>query len=230
MIIQNHRRQQSGKTDQSRQTTPLLASDIVSVSSFGGIKMNSKDNRGSSDIGKLIKIILFAAILLFGAKYAYENYIKVIDVTNDLKMTEAQLANKYGTTFSDNPSMAKQVPQYSNPQTTTITVRSDGTYDVIYANGRQIGVGTGGKRCQAYHVRWGYNEKDVNEKLAFQYEEEPSEVLNDMAEGHSTATFYVKGSTNEGIVFVRNNTTNCVIYILYYSNIHKAMETLESVF
>ncbi|MBE5872724.1 MAG: hypothetical protein E7294_16060 [Lachnospiraceae bacterium] len=184
------------------------------------------NNHGNSNLSSLLKILIFAAVLFFGGKYGYDHYLKPIDVTNDLKLTEKQLASKYQTSFQDNPSMVKQIPQYSKPGT-TITVHSDATYDVIYANGVQIGVGTSLKRSKAYNVRWGYNEAEVNDNLTFSYNDGPSEVVSDLAEGRSTATFYANRDTNEGMVFVRNNTTNCVIYILYYSNIQKAMETLE---
>ncbi len=185
--------------------------------------------QNESTLVKFLKIVVVVLILFFTGKFVYERFLKIDDVTQDLHMTEAELARKYDVSFVDNPAMVGKIPQYTKKKT-TIVVHSAADFDVIYADGKQIGVGTGDEHRMAYDVKWGNNEVEVNRNISFPYTGEPMEVVNDLAGGHSTATFYVNANTGEGMVFVRNNTSNCVIYILYYSNAKKAMETLESLF
>ena len=187
--------------------------------------MNFKDNRGNSDIGKLFRIILFAVILIVGGKYVYEHYIKITDITNDLKLSESQLSAKYGTIFKDDPKLAQQVPQYSNPDKNVITVRTDGTFDVIYANGEQIGVGTAGKRFLVYNVKWGDIENDIYDKISFPYDE-TFFMLSENIDGHTTTSFFFNRHTNEGMAYVRNNVSDGVIYMAYYTDMKRATETI----
>ncbi len=170
--------------------------------------------------------LIVVAILAFGAWYVYNHYFKPLDVEKDLRMTEQQLSAKYHSTFADNPGMANKVPQYSEAEKNTITVRSDGNFDVIYADGVQIGVGTANKRATAYDIKWGDGDETAMQKVNFS-DEVPFEVLNDMAEGHSIATFFPNKEKNTCFVYVRNNTTGRVIYLAYYNDLKKITGALS---
>ncbi|MCR5655347.1 MAG: hypothetical protein K6G07_06890 [Lachnospiraceae bacterium] len=185
--------------------------------------------QNESTLVKFLKIIVIVLILFFSGTFVYERFIKVEDVTADMHLSEAELARKYDVSFVENPSMVDKIPQYTKKKT-VIQVHSGAGFDVIYADGKQIGVGTKEKRRELYNVKWGNNEVEVNRNLTFPFTGEPMEVVNDMAEGNSTATFYVNESTGEGVVYVRNSGSNLVIYMVYYSNAKKAMETLSALF
>ena len=181
---------------------------------------------GRKDPNKPIKILILLTILAVGGWLIYTNYLKPLDVEADLKMTEKQLAAKYHSTFSDNPGMAGKVPQYTDPEKITITVRSDGIFDVIYANGEQIGVGTADRRAHAFNVKWGDGDETAMRDISFTHDM-PFEVLNDMAEGHSTASFFPNESKNTCFVYVRNDTTGRVIYLAYYHDLAKITDALS---
>ena len=181
---------------------------------------------GRKDVNKPVRVILFLAVLAVAGWFAYTNFMKPLDVEADLKMSESQLAAKHKSTFTDNPKMAGKVPQYTEPEKTTITVRSDGTFDVIYANGVQIGVGTANTHATAYNVKWGDGDETAIRNLTFKHDT-PFEVLNDMAEGSSTASFYPNEANNTCFVWVRNDTTGRIIYIAYYTDLKKVSEALS---
>ncbi len=180
---------------------------------------------GRNDSNKTVMALVWITILAVGGWLIYTNYLKPLDVEADLKMTEKQLAAKYSSTFTDNPDMVNKVPQYSEPEKNVITVRSDGVFDVIYANGKQIGVGTADKKAHAFNVKWGDGEETANRALTFTHDTSV-EILNDMAEGNSTATFFPNESGNDCFVYVRNNTTGRLIYMVYYNDLARITGTL----
>ena len=195
----------------------------------GPVVMNTKKvgsgNKNRSKIYKAIGIVIFLGLIFLvylGIRHLL--FADGTDITKEVKLSEEEIASDLGIKFKDDDSELYKIPRYTNAK---MTVRAGDELNIVYANGKQVGVNTCGRKYKLFEI--GINEPgyNVTKKMTFEYDDVMM-VLNDMFEGNTEASFYRNYSTNECFVVVVSKSTNRVIGVTYYNNLKKMTENLES--
>lgn len=171
-------------------------------------------------IGILIILIVFG-LLWYGIKYVVSSSGK--DITSDLTKPESDIALDLGIKFEQNDGKAKSIPQYSNG---TVTVRSGRDLNVIYINGKQIGVNTNGRLYRFFDVGINDAEKDALDNMTYEYDD-CMILLDDVTNGESDTYFYYNEKKNDCLVLTVNNRSNRIADMTYYTDYKKVTEKLS---
>lgn len=177
--------------------------------------------------GIIFKII-GAVIILIALFGIYKGVFYLVgsggkDITQYLSMTEDELAEEFKIKFEDNTQMAKAVPQYSKGE---VTVRSGGGLNVVYINGKQIGIHSDSRKYKLYNVAINSAEKDAIEDTTYDYENSLV-VINDMLGGNSKSYYYYNRKNNDCLVMTVNDNSNRVASLTYYTDFRKITEDLS---
>ncbi|MCM1089445.1 MAG: hypothetical protein NC092_05295 [Butyrivibrio sp.] len=178
-------------------------------------------------VKKAIKWVILIIIAVIAGK-AFLNFVnpKVTDLTPYLKMTKSDLERTLGVSLSDNPNMLKKIYEYTEGEI-TVDGNSGNSFGIIYIDGQQSGLHTDSRIYGMYGIKIGDAFISLEDKITYPYERK-YEVLNDIGQGASTATFYQNYTNNDCLVVVVNDTSNRVVALTYYSNGKKATEQLSS--
>lgn len=175
----------------------------------------TQTTKNSFDVMGIIKWIIIVIIVVVGVK-AVSGIIKpkVTDVTSYKDMDASMLQEKLDVTFESNCDMDKQITHYSNG---TVTVDGDGEIGVVYIDGKQKGIHVNDKKYSMYGVSIGDGEYKIDDVLTYEYEE-CFNVLDDMAGGKSTASFYYNTKNNDCLVLIINDNSARVVAITYFND------------
>lgn len=177
------------------------------------------------DLMGIIKWIVIALIVVVGVKL-FVNLVnpKATDVTAYVNMETADVEAELDVTLPLAPDMAGKINQWSNNR--VVTVNSDGEIGVVYMDGKHIGLHIADKKYTMFGVKIGDGETTIDNNITFDYENSMF-VLNDMAEGKSTATYYYNKTNNDCLVVIINDNSNRVVAMTYFNNYAKVTETLS---
>lgn len=184
-------------------------------------------------VSKFIKLVVFLAVLLiageFVTKFVSENELDfsgTTDATKCVTMTAEEVEAALKITLTPDSGMYKQINHYTD---STVTVSGNGNIGVIYFGEQQAGLHINSKRYTLYGIRIGDNEADVERKMTYQYDE-ACFVINDMAAGYSTATFYYNRVSGDCFAVIINDTSKKVAAITYFNDYRKALENLSGIY
>ena len=181
--------------------------------------------------GKKTRSIIYKIIglaILLGAIYLLYTGVKHMlfadgrDISAQLSLSEEEISSDLGITFKDDDTELRKIPRYTNSK---VTLRCGDELNLVYANGKKVGVNTLGRKYKLYGI--GINEPgyNVKKKITFKYDDVMM-VLNDIFEGNTEASYYRNYTTNECLVVVVSKQTNRVIGVTYYSNMSLMLENL----
>ena len=145
------------------------------------------------------------------------------DISNQLILSEAEIGLNLGITFEDNENKVKSVRQYTKGK---VTVRSGGDLNIIYVDGKQVGVNTRSRKYRFYNVGINDAEKDVIEAMTYKYDDSMI-VINDIMDGESDTYYYYNKKNNDCLVLVVNNRSNRIADMTYYTDYRKMTEQLS---
>ncbi len=172
-------------------------------------------------------MVILALVLLANLLDDYVNP-EVTDVTPYLTMSKEELETQLGITLAENPAMINKIYAYTNGEI-TVDGNSEGSIGIVYIDGRQAGIHIDDRTYGMFGIKMGDAEIGVSNDITFEYDEH-FEVLSDIEQGSSTASFYANHRKGDCLVVVYNDTTNRVVALAYYSNGKKATEQLTSLF
>ena len=175
--------------------------------------------------GLLKKIVILAVLIFCGV--AIKNMIspKVTDVTYWVNMEKQELEDKLGYLLPDAPGMVPKIYAYTDGEV-TVDGDSKNGFGIVYIDGKQSGLHIDGRKYGMFGLRTGLSNMEVDELLTYDYET-VYEVLNDIGQGSSTATFYQNYTKGDCLVVVFNDLSGRVVAITYYTDGERATERLS---
>ena len=175
----------------------------------------TQTTKSGFDVMGIIKWIIIAVVVVVGVKLV-SGIVKpkVTDVTGYKDMDSSMLQEQLDVTFESNCDMDKQITHYSNG---TVTVDGDGEIGIVYIDGKQKGIHINNKKYSMYGVSIGDGEYKIDDVLTYEYEE-CFNVLDDMAGGKSTASFYYNTKNNDCLVLIINDNSARVVAITYFND------------
>lgn len=177
------------------------------------------------ELKKILKWAILIFIVIYAGK-AFYNFVypEVTDLTPYLTMSKYELERTLGVSLSDKPNMVKKIYQFTDGK---ITVDGSEKNDIgiVYIDGKQSGLHTDNRIYSMYGVKIGDVALYLKDNITYPYES-VYEVLNDIGQGSSTATFYQNFTRNDCLVVVVNDTSGRVVALTYFSNGKKATERL----
>lgn len=200
---------------------------VVYNSSMADLQGQQRQETPAQNVIKnVVLALIIGVIMIFGGK-AIVSVVKPegIDITSDLNKSEDGLAQELEETFSDNPSWATNVFEYSKSDP---TFRGAEDIGVVYMDGKQIGVHIPTNKYMIFDTRVGDGEQHMYNNTSYPFESSSS-ILNTVS-GKATVYIYYNTERNDCIFFVINNTTNRIVSMTYYYDYKKVSEELESVF
>ena len=187
---------------------------------------NSGNKSSNFDIASIIKWIVIAVVIVIAAKFVI-NIVnpKVTDLTSYINMETKEVEDKLDVKLAANSNMSSKVNHYSRG---TVTVDGNDDFGVVYIDGEYAGLHTQSKKYSLFGVKIGDAGYGVEDKMTFDFDESIC-VLNDMAAGNSTATFYADYEKGDCFVVITNDHSNKVVALTYFSDYAKVTETLDSI-
>lgn len=178
------------------------------------------------ELKKILKWAILIFIVIYAGKAIY-NFIfpEVTDLTPYLTMSKYDLERTLGVSLSDKPNMVKKIYEFTEGE---ITVDGSEKNDIgiVYIDGKQSGLHTDSRIYSMYGIKLGDAALYLEDNITYPYER-TYEVLNDIGQGSSTATFYQNYTRNDCLVVVINDTSGRVVALTYFSDGKKATEQLS---
>ena len=180
------------------------------------------------DIKKVLKWVILICIVVIAGDAIY-NFIfpEVTDVTPYLKMSKSDIERNLGVSLSDSPNMVKRIYAFTDGEV-TVDGNSDNNVGIIYIDGKQSGFHTDNRIYGMYGVKIGDAVISLGDKLTYP-SERTYEILNDVGQGSSTATFYQNYTRNDCLVIIANDTSGRVVALTYFSDGKKATNQLSQI-
>ena len=175
-------------------------------------------------LGKLIGIAIAAALILtgyHGAKYIARN--SGVEMSQYIGKSDYVIAKETETEFVDKNGMADAMPIYTEG---TVTVKSNGTLNIVYLNGKQIGVNTRSSKCKFYGVSVGQSEIEVSDWITYKYTGYTA-ALQGMHSRGSDEYIYYNDKMNDCLIISMKPETNRVAAVTYYTDYKKISEEID---
>lgn len=178
------------------------------------------------DLKKVLKWVILIVIVVIAGN-AFWRFVnpEVTDVTPYLKMSKSDLERNLGIPLSDNPNMVKKIYAFTDGEV-TVDGNSENSVGIIYIDGKQSGFHTDNRLYGMYGVKIGDAVISLGGKITYPYET-TFEILNDIGQGSSTATFYQSYTRNDCLVIIANDTSGRVVALTYFSDGKRATERLS---
>ena len=179
-----------------------------------------KKLRGFAKFVLRVTGIVIALIIVF---VGYEGISYVIDSNGQecsmlLDMPEQHISNQLNTEFRDYDETVDGIPLYKGK---SLTMRTDGELNIIYVNGKQIGVNTTGRKYKFFNVAVNQSEISAVKNMTYEYKKS-KEILEDMSSGVSDSFVYYDEKANTALVLTVNAESNRIVGITYYSDLRAA--------
>ena len=147
------------------------------------------------------------------------------DITEQLSLSEEEMAQVLDIKFEDDENRVKGIQQYSKGK---VTVRSGDDLNIVYINGKQQGVDTLSRKYRFFDVGINDPEQDAHKNMTFQYDGCMS-ILSEMTGGSSDTYYYYSDTNGDCFVIVVNKNTNRVVDMTYYYDYKKVTESLGNI-
>lgn len=175
-----------------------------------------------------VVVALVLTIVPWNKKIALDSY---------LRLTMPELEQTLGVTFTENP---EAVPYLSIPNGETdgflVYSTSNKGLNVIYYNGRQLGISFDSKKYSVYGIKVGDSISHLliqtgdssvlggEDGTGYAYKEYFN-MLEDLTRSGSTSEYFV-GVDDSVLILVVNDTTNRIVNIIYYYNTERLLQDI----
>ena len=169
---------------------------------------------------------IVAAVIVF---IGYQGIVYMMnpsgkEISNLLDKPEQTISVQLDTTFMNcDKKVIKDVPLYARGD---ILVHSDGDLNIIYADGKSVGINTVGRKYKFFNVEIGQNQNEAASNMTYKYEKS-KEILKDIVGGVSDSYIYYNEKDNTGLILTINAETNKVTGITYYPDLKKATNNVS---
>ena len=194
--------------------------DLPTYMDMGAVKTTSagvgSSRKSRSIIYKIFGLLLIVGLVIgaiFVVKYMLQSGGQ--DISKMLTGTEAELADQLNLKFEDMNDRAPKIQQYSGG---TVTVRGTNTLEVIYIDGKQVGVATDSRDYRFFGVGVNDPEVDVDKLMTFKSDYVFS-VMNDMMGGSSQSYYYCDRAKNQCLVLTISDKTHRVVYMTFFTDL-----------
>ena len=196
---------------------PDPAQDLPVYKDMGAVSASSSGVNSSSR--RIIFLVIGLVILglgIFGVIKVVNHMVNSggKDISDYLSGSEADLARELNLTFEQHDERAPMIQQYSGG---TVTVRSAGELEVIYINGKQVGVATEGRDYRFFGIGINDMGPKLESLITYKYEK-VFVVMNDLTGGSSESRYFYNTNDNTCLVITLNNKTNRVVYMTYFTD------------
>ena len=166
-------------------------------------------------MGRITVVIVLVA-LGFGVYAGVQYFLKSggRDISPYLTMSDEELANQLKTTFMDTPDLGKNLSLHSSYH---ITVKTDGELNLLYYDGKYLGVNTTERAYQIFGVAVNQPEITAVHGMLYGYDGSMREV-SDFAGGASDSHYYYNRIRNDCLVLTVNVSSNRVVSVSYYND------------
>ncbi len=184
---------------------------------------------GMSGSGRKVIYMVVGLLVLAAAVFGIIKGVQYMlgssgeDISDCLAMSESELASKLGVTFEQHDELAAKVQHYSGK---TITVRACDALQVIYADGKQVGVATDSRDYRFFGIGINDPEVDLTELMTYK-SDYAFVVLNDLMGGSSESMYYCDTVNNTCLVITVNKKSNRVVYMTYFTDMKTITKDLS---
>ena len=174
------------------------------------------------DMTILISLITWTmgVIILVSAAFGIFNGLNYLltsggkEISPYLQLTEEKMADELHTYFLPDPDLSVALSGKSSER---LSVESDGELNLLYLNGRKIGVNTSGRKYQFFGVSINQPEITAVDQMNYDYEMVGTDVSL-LESGASHTTCYCRPSKNDCLVLTVNSHSNRIVNMTYYSD------------
>ncbi len=192
------------------------------------VQVTKRIGREAQKKSKLVITIIFGGVVLliilgiiFGIRRILSSDGK--EISEYLSKSEAEIASGLDITFEQHDERAAKVQQYSGG---TVTVREGDGLQIIYIDGKQVGVATNERGYKFFGV--GVNDAQVNVDAKRTYVSTINfVVLNDLLGGHSSSYYYANKNDNTCLVLTINENSNRVVLVTYFTDFELVTRNLQ---
>lgn len=180
--------------------------------------------RKNTGLKTLVKWIVIIFLIVTAGKWIV-NFIapECTDVTDMTDMKTEELEAALQISMVRNSDMSKKINQYSEGQ---VSVDSADGIGVVYIDGRHTGLHIDSRRYSMYGLHIGDPELVVEDRITYEYGG-CFEVINDMFEGHSTASFYYNKKRGDCLTVICNDHSHRIVALTYFNDLNKVTESLS---
>ncbi len=192
----------------------------------------NKDSETGEVAYRLLKIlakligIAIAGFLVFtgyhGVKYISRNSGE--EISQLLGKSDYVIAKETETEFTERSSVSATMPMYAEG---TVKVTSNGALNIVYLNGKQVGVNTRDKKYKFFGVSVGQSELEVSDWITYNYTGYTA-ALQGMHTRGSDEYIYYNDKNNDCLIVSMNPKTNRVAAVTYYTDYKKISEEIEN--
>lgn len=169
----------------------------------------------------LILLIVVSIVVVKGVQYYVGSGGK--DITNELVLSDSQIAADLHISFEEDEEKAKSLIQYSNG---TPSVKSGKGLSIIYIDGIQVGVNTSSRGYIFYGISINQAEKDALKSMNYQYDDSMVVITDDVSPVSDNYIYYNK-KANDCLVLAVNKQSNRIVDMTYYTDFAKITEQLS---
>ena len=165
----------------------------------------------SKMLGIVVAVII---VFIINQGVAYVIQSKGRDVTTLLRMTEFKIAQNTETTFHEDNSILAELPFTLGEN---VTVHTNGTLNIIYIDGRKIGVNTSSRKYRFYNMAINQPELEAYHHTSFQ-SEDSVKIGQNQLDVFSYSYLYYNSVKNDCMLITVNNTSHRIASMTYFSD------------
>ena len=136
------------------------------------------------------------------------------DVSRVLSLSEYDISKKLDTSFNENDYLVKKMPHLNEAE---VKVHTDGDLNIIYVNGRQLGVNTTGRKYCIYGVSINEPEYEALKSMTYRYEG-CTQTLDNISRGNVNTYYYYSKVHNDCLVLSVSKNSNRVVSVTYFTD------------
>ena len=161
-------------------------------------------------------IMLVAVVIGIFNGISYLLHSGGTDITTWLSSPERVLEDQLKTYFLLDQSLTSTI-KAENGVEAKLTVESDGELNIIYLNGKQVGINTSGRKYQFYNVA--INQPEINAVRDTHYVyDDYWESVGNLEQAVSRTHYYYNNKNNDCLAMTVNLYSNRIVNLTYYSN------------
>lgn len=170
-------------------------------------------------------LILISLVIVVGRQLKELIFPPCTDVTGMVNMKTEELEKELDITLVRGSDKSKKINHYSEG---TVSVDSYKGIGVVYIDGKHVGLHIDSRNYSMYGVKIGDAEISLDNKITYNYKE-VFEVIDDIADGTSTATFYYNKKQGDCLVVICNDVSNRVVAMTYFNDLDRVTERLSGI-
>jgi len=193
-------------------------------------KMGEKFTRKNKSLEMLLSFMGAVAAVIATVAIAYGIFVGIEsllksggkDITAFLSLSEQELTANLNEKFTPNPTLTASLNE-SLPG--AVVVKSSDELNLIYIDGRLIGINTSGRKYSFHGISCNQPEITAAHEMSYEYRNSGWEV-SDVAAGISQSHYYYNRAENTCLVMTVNLYSNRVVSITWYNDFAKIADSL----